>query len=61
MKNTIRMWDTYLVRLSFSEEMPILTLHHSQKVPTRSPSSISTSVVPFLQVGVRSYGIWTSR
>jgi Rab-GTPase-TBC domain len=60
-KNTIRMWDTYLVRLFLSEEMPILNLHHSPKVPTRSPSSISTSVVPFLQVGVRSYGIWTSR
>jgi hypothetical protein len=44
-----------------SEEMPALTLHRSPKVPTRFPSFISTSVVPFLPVGVRSYGIWTFR
>jgi hypothetical protein len=45
----------------FVSRMQTLTMYHSPKVPTRFPSFISTSVAPFLQVGVRSYGIWTSR
>ena len=63
-RNTIRMWDTYLVRvfLPFSplvHEEPIV--HARPKGRKPSLNFICMCARPFLSSGVRSFAIWTFR
>ena len=61
-QNTIRMWDTYLVRpLSRVLSACHLTRHARRRAPTHSRNFICMYALPFSCSGAKSCKIWTFR
>jgi hypothetical protein len=56
-KNTIRMWDTYLVCINFADGLDVANKLRPRK--TASPPSTSTCAPPSLSSGLTSFARWT--